>query len=306
MRHRGQRDSPRSPPHGKTPRCALVPRRPALFLFVALASLGAAASAQESHRGGPPAVSSGPPALPASAAAQAAGATLYQTHCALCHGARGEGGRGPVLALPILSRATDDATLLRIISGGIVGTEMPSSQLPSSQLAQLAAFVKTLGSIPPERVPGDAFRGAALYAGRGACASCHTLRGEGRAFGPDLTSIGRLRSAAHLRRSLTDPAAEVPQSSVPYRSDVSLPENFLFVRATTRDGRTFAGARLNEDAFSIQLREASGALHSFFKADLAALHKDRGFSPMPSYREVFSSAELDDLVAYLVSLRGQK
>lgn len=231
---------------------------------------------------------------------------LYQTHCALCHGARGEGGRGPVLALPTLSRATDDASLLRIISGGISGTEMPSSQLPPPQLAQLAAFVKSLGSLPPERVPGDATRGAALYAGRGACATCHTLRGEGRAFGPDLTTIGRLRSAAHLRRSLTEPAAEVPQSSVPYRSDVSLPENFLFIRATTRDGHTVAGTRLNEDAFSIQLREPSGAIHSFFKADLAALHKDRGFSPMPAYGEVFTATELDDLVAFLVSRRGQK
>ena len=281
-------------------------RCPALLLSAALAFLSLAAPAQEPHRAAPPAAPTGQTTLPSSAAARAAGAALYQTHCALCHGARGEGGRGPVLALPTLSRATDDATLLRIISGGISGTEMPSSQLPPPQLAQLAAFVKSLGSLPPERVPGDSSRGAALYAGRGACATCHTLRGEGRAFGPDLTSIGRLRSAAHLRRSLTDPAAEVPQSSVPYRSDVSLPENFLFVRATTRDGRTIAGARLNEDAFSIQVREASGAIHSLFKPDLAALHKDRGFSPMPSYRDVFTATELDDLVAFLVSQRGQK
>jgi putative heme-binding domain-containing protein len=283
-----------------------VPRRPALLLSAALTFLTPPAPAQESHRASAPTASNSQPALPTTSAARAAGATLYQTHCALCHGARGEGGRGPILALPILTRATDDAALLRIISGGIAGTEMPSSLLPAPQVAQLAAFVKTLGSRPPERVPGDPTRGAALYAGRGACATCHTLRGEGRAFGPDLTSIGRLRSAAHLRHSLTEPAAEVPQSSVPYRSDVSLPENFLFVRATTRDGRTIAGTRLNEDAFSIQLREPSGVIHSFFKADLAALHKDRGFSPMPAYGAVFTSAELDDLVAYLASLRGLK
>lgn len=244
--------------------------------------------------------------LPSAPGDRDAGGKFFQVHCALCHGPRGEGGRGPVLALPALSRATDDAALVRIIAGGIPGTEMPASLLRPAEIAQLAAFVKSLGEVPPEPLRGDPARGAALYAGRGACAACHAIRGEGRAFGPDLSDVGRLRSAAHLRRSLTAPAAEVPQSSVPYRADVSLPQNFLFVRAVTRDGATIAGVRLNEDAFSIQLREASGRVHSFFKAGLAALHKDRGFSPMPAYGEVFSAAELDDLVAYLASLRGQK
>ena len=132
------------------------------------------------------------------------------------------------------------------------------------------------------------------------------MHGRGSAFGPDLTAIGQRRGAAYLRRALLAPAAEVPQSSTPYRSDVSLPENFLFVRVVTRDGRTLAGARVNEDAFSLQLREQSGRVHSLFKSDLAELHKDRGFSPMPAYGEIFSAPELDDLVAYLASLRGQK
>ena len=56
--------------------------------------------------------------------------------------------------------------------------------------------------------------------------------------------------------------------------------------------------------FSIQLRDLTGAIHSFQKADLAELHKDKGMSPMPVYAAVFSPSELDDLVAYLVSLKG--
>ncbi|WP_414661042.1 c-type cytochrome [Horticoccus sp. 23ND18S-11] len=234
----------------------------------------------------------------------AAGRILFQRDCALCHGAQGEGGKGPTLAVPSLNRATDDAALLKVITGGVPGTEMPASRKTPEDIARLAAFVKSLGQLPVERLAGDPARGAQLYATKGACAQCHTLRGHGGAFGPDLTTIGRRRSAGYLRRALTDPAAEVPNSSTPYRSDVSLPENFLFVRAVTRDGRTLAGVRVNEDAFSLQLREASGRIHSVFKGELTALHKDRGVSPMPAYSGIFTPEELDDMVAYLASLRS--
>ena len=270
-----------------------------------LALAGLTLGAQESHRGSAAVTVSSHQPLPTSAADRAAGAKHFAVHCAFCHGGRGEGGKGPTLALPTLPRATDDAALVRIITTGLPGTEMPASRLSTGEIAQVAAFVRSLGELPPEPVRGDPARGAQLYATKGACATCHTIHGRGGAFGPDLTTIGRRRSAGHLRRALLEPSADVPQSAIPYRADVSLPENFLHVRVTTRDGRALAGVRLNEDAFSLQFRDASGRIHSVFKADLTALHKDRGFSPMPPYGDLFTPAELDDLVAHLVSLRGQ-
>ena len=53
-------------------------------------------------------------------------------------------------------------------------------------------------------------------------------------------------------------------------------------------------------------RDFSDLLYSFWKNELAELHKDWGKSPMPSYRSVFNAAELDDLVAYLAGLRGDQ
>jgi mono/diheme cytochrome c family protein len=61
---------------------------------------------------------------------------------------------------------------------------------------------------------------------------------------------------------------------------------------------------VNEDAFTLQVRELSGALHSFRKADVRSISKEPGASLMPSYRSRLSDAELDDLVAYLASLGG--
>lgn len=233
------------------------------------------------------------------------GESLFRSQCAGCHGPKGEGGSGPSLAAPALVRATSEELLVKIIADGIPGTEMPRSRLDREQIRQIALFVRRLGQLPPERVSGNAARGKQLYESKGFCAQCHTIDGRGGALGPDLTMIGLKRGARHLRESLTDPEADVPKSFSVFRSDASIPENYLQVRVVTRDGRRLSGARVNEDTFSIQFRD-SNRIHSFFKSDLAELHKDWGKSQMPSYRDEFSKEELDDVVAYLISLRGGK
>ena len=244
--------------------------------------------------------------LPAQQNDLAQGMRLFQVHCATCHGPQGEGGRGPTLALPKLSRAASDQLLFSLIKDGIPGTEMPGSRLVSEEIQSLAAYVRKLGQTPSEAVKGDATRGEQLYFTKANCNQCHALKGQGSAFGPDLTEIGLKRGAAHLRASLLDPEADVPKSFMLYRPGTSIPENFLQVRVVTQDGKRIKGVRVNEDTFTIQLREASGRVHSFFKSELSEVHKDWGKSPMPSYRNVYSKEELDDVVAFLLSLRGEK
>jgi cytochrome c oxidase cbb3-type subunit 3 len=235
----------------------------------------------------------------------AAGRRVYVAHCASCHGSEGEGGRGPTLAQPQLVRARDDNGLRRIIREGIAGTEMPRARLEANELAEVVAYVKALGERPREVPPGDPGRGRVLYhSDRGGCASCHSVAGRGGAIGPDLSDIGARRSVAYLRRALTDPGAEVPQSFNAFRNDVSLPLNYLFLRAVPRNGEAVAGVRVNEDTFSVQIRDLGGRVHSFAKAELAALEKLRGYSLMPP--APFAGPELDDLVAYLASLRSER
>jgi hypothetical protein len=64
------------------------------------------------------------------------------------------------------------------------------------------------------------------------------------------------------------------------------------------------GIRVNEDSFTIQLRDAGGRYHSFRKAELKDLVRLSGRTPMPSFEGQIGQAELDDLVAYLASLKG--
>jgi len=66
------------------------------------------------------------------------------------------------------------------------------------------------------------------------------------------------------------------------------------------------GIRVNEDVFWIHIRDASGAVHTLQKSELARLDRELDASLMPSYETRLSSAQLDDLIAYLATLRGAK
>ena len=90
--------------------------------------------------------------------------------------------------------------------------------------------------------------------------------------------------------SLVTPEADV---AVPYRA----------VQVTTKAGKSAAGIRLNEDDLSIQLRDSGNNLRSFLKDDLKDIRRDKP-SLMPAYGTTLNKKELDDLVAYLSSLRG--
>ena len=228
----------------------------------------------------------------ATAADLARGEQLFKGQCGGCHGPNGEGGRGAVLAQPRLRHAADDESLFRLIRDGVKGTEMPGAfTLTSREIWQLAAHVRRLGRLPPESVPGDAGRGGEVYRTKGNCAQCHIVRGEGGSFGPELTEIGARRNAAYLRASLVEPEAAVP-------------EGFLQVRAVTKDGRRILGVRLSEDTFTIHIRDLNGRIYSLVKQDLKELQKDFGKSPMPGFEGTLTPAEVEDLVAYLASLRG--
>ena len=161
------------------------------------------------------------------------------------------------------------------------------------EMKQVAAYVRSLGKVPQQPVPGNTTRGAGIYSGKGRCASCHSMKGEGGISGPDLAGIGGRRSAQYLRDSLVDPSAAVP-------------EGYLLVTVVTKDGRNVTGVRVNEDSFSLQIRDDSGRSYSFWKHEIAQVNKQRGKSPMPSYKGQLSEDELTDLVAHLASLKEEK
>lgn len=78
--------------------------------------------------------------------------------------------------------------------------------------------------------------------------------------------------------------------------------SYLVVRVVDASGREITGRRINEDTFTIQLRDVQNRPHSFRKAELRELHREKGQSLMPSFDGAFSLTELEGLVAYLTGL----
>jgi cytochrome c oxidase cbb3-type subunit 3 len=243
-------------------------------------------------------------AAPQSAADVGEGKKLFQGMCGRCHGIDGTGEEGPNLARPTLTRAADDESLRAIIRDGIPDRGMPRvRRMTDSELDQLVAYVRSLGRSPSATLSGNEQRGGEIYRRLG-CASCHIVQGQGSSFGPDLTEIGMSRGPSYLRQSFLGPAEMLPRGSspVPGRGFTE----YLPVHIVTSDGREVRGIRINEDPFSIQLRDTNNRFHSFKKSDLKQFDKEFGKSLMPSFRGRLTDTENEDLVAYLASLRGAK
>lgn len=232
-----------------------------------------------------------------------AGRDRYRVLCARCHGMLGEGGEGPSLKRPRLIYAPDDDSLKSVIGNGIPGTGMPANwALGPVELHQLAGYVKSLGLLEAEEMPGDAGRGRLVYEGKGNCAACHIVDGVGKGIGPELSEVGLRRNLDYLYRSVTNPSADQPKVTNRFRGTLN---EFLTVRAVSEYG-TYEGMRINEDEFSVQLRDLAGVTHSFEKAKLISYEKDFGHSLMPGYGAVLSAQETDDVVSYLMNLKGDK
>jgi putative heme-binding domain-containing protein len=222
-----------------------------------------------------------------------AGARLYAGACAACHGAKGDQVGTANLRTGRFRRAVSDQDLRGLITNGLPDAGMPPHRFTQPELAALVAFLRTMGSFDGRVVSlGDAAQGKLVFDGKGGCRRCHRVDGEGSRVAPDLSDIGAQRAASALERSLLDPASAMLPINRP-------------VRITTKDGRTISGRRLNEDTFTVQLIDDMENLVSVDKPDLRE-YTILETSPMPSYKSTLSQAEVADLVAFLVSLKGSE
>ena len=231
-----------------------------------------------------------------------AGARVFRNQCAICHGLDGTGEAGPDLTRREYRNANDDSRLFRLISRGISGTIMTDMRLSDRQAWRALAYLRTLQQqFRPQRLSGDPNRGRILFEGKGKCQNCHMINGSGGRLGPDLSDVGWQRAPRYLRESILNPSEEISPSSELF-ADGS--RRYWPVRATLSDGSVVDAVILNEDTYSIQIMDEDERLLSFRKANLTAIRKGE-VSTMPSYQETFSESELDDLIAYLASLRKE-
>jgi len=230
------------------------------------------------------------------------GAVLFRQECMFCHGVAARGGmRGPDLTTGLWNHGGTDTEMFETISRGVPGTAMPANKLTEDEIWQVVTYLRTLQQ-PTTVAAGDRSRGETLFFGTAArCASCHIVNGRGGRLGPELSTVGSARSRAYLVESIRDAGRQLtPNRS--FGDTIAL--KYDTVTAVTSDGRTIVGVPMNEDTFTVQLMDTSERVHSLQKSSLTSLrHEDR--SLMPSYdASRLSNSDLDDVVAYLQSLRS--
>lgn len=214
-----------------------------------------------------------------------AGKKLFASGCGACHGADGQGGRGPNLRAQVFWHPLDDDTLYKAIQKGIGGA-MPPANLPQDQAWQVVAFVRSLTAPAVENAPpGDAQAGEKLFWSAG-CSNCHGIRGKGGKLGPDLSTVGAMRAMPDLRDAIVDPDADGAQG---YRA----------VTVKLKNGQTLKGVARNRTNYSLQLQDAQGKLHLISMEDVAEMNVGHG-SPMPKdYAKKLTKEQINDLVSYL-------
>jgi cytochrome c oxidase cbb3-type subunit III len=219
------------------------------------------------------------------------GATLYGSKCVTCHGPQGDAIGGVNLRSGTFRNAVIDRDLERFIRTGSPAG-MPAFALDNAEMAGIIAYLRNMNAFDTAAVKtGDAARGRALFEGKGACTKCHRVGVTGSGSAPDLSDVGAARSAGSLRRSLVDPTSQMMPINRP-------------VRVVTKDGTIISGRRVNEDTYSLQIVDDRERFHSLVKGDLREYTISKT-SPMPSYTRTLSDEEMADVLAYLLSLKGQ-
>jgi putative heme-binding domain-containing protein len=178
------------------------------------------------------------------------------------------------------------------LSAALLGACTPLQAQEANVDAAHAQPAVTL-PVPRAQEAGDGAsgaRGKAIFEGKGACQSCHRVNALGSRVAPDLSSIGSTLSADAITKTLLDPNAALRPA---VRS----------VRAVTKDGKTVAGVRLNEDMYTVQLVDEQEHLRSLTKKDLRE-YTILTTARMPSYRDKLSTQEIADVVSYLRSLKN--
>jgi putative heme-binding domain-containing protein len=232
----------------------------------------------------------------------------FRINCAFCHGLSGRGGgRGPDLTKAQKRHGNADADLFRTISQGVPGTAMPAGTnggigvgMTEEEIWQVITYLRSVQVKAPEKPVGDAAHGKELFYGSARCGTCHMAEGKGGRLGPDLTMAGSVRSADSLVDSVRNPSRRLAPGIKEAAKE--FPQEYETVTVTTPDGKKITGVTMNEDNFSLQMMDADEKIHLFEKDKLKSFEKNRE-SLMPPYdAKMLSDKDLNDLVAYLLSV----
>lgn len=132
---------------------------------------------------------------------------------------------------------------------------------------------------------GDVRRGQAVML-RAGCLTCHSIGYNGGRFGPDLTNIGKVRTARDLIESIVYPSA-------------SLVRGYETLSVSTKSGTVFAGTVARENADEVVLNIAPQVQQHVARGEISQMNPVN-LSLMPQgFGDLLQRQDLADLVEFL-------
>ena len=215
---------------------------------------------------------------------------LFQNTCAVCHGLDGAGGEhAPPIDRGSAARSKSDSELARILRDGIPTRGMPPfNSLGDLKLRSILDYLRFLQAKSETRSnTGNPVLGQQIFFGKGGCADCHAMHGEGHFLSTDLSDFACDHDANDIRVVIASPQE---QEAAPRG----------LARVMTNSGQQFAGVIRNESNSSLQIQDTDGQFHLFMKYDLQSVERSLAPSMPGDYRNKLSTVEIEDLVSYIV------
>jgi len=166
-------------------------------------------------------------------------------------------------------------------SGRLVQQLLNRDRNKAAHLAELASVLDR----------GDVARGRqAFAAGKGTCDACHRIGGVGGQVGPDLSTIGRIRSGPDLLDAIAYPSNNIARGFDAYN-------------LTMADGRTYFGTVQRETPDTVYVTPVSGQPVPLARDQIRTMAPSPTSLMPPGLDAVLSRQELGDVIAYLRSLK---
>jgi putative heme-binding domain-containing protein len=216
------------------------------------------------------------------------GQSQFETSCAVCHGLDGGGGEhAPSIGRGSAAKSKSDPELVRILRDGLPEKGMPPfNSLGGLRLRSVVHYLRFLqAKNESQPVAGNPEHGRQLFFGQGECANCHAVHGDGHFLSTDLSDFALDHEPSDIRAAIINPKEEAPVHTLAH--------------VMTNTGQEFAGIIRNESNSSLQLQNADGQFYLLMKSALRSVKRSAA-PAMPDYRNRLSTAEIDDLVSYIV------
>jgi putative heme-binding domain-containing protein len=174
---------------------------------------------------------------------------------------------------------------------GIPETQRTRVEELLTRLAEnIARQRRQLAEFEPLLKDGDYVRGEKVFFEKAQCLTCHQVWGNGGRVGPDLTSIGSIRSGRDILESIVLPSSTIAQG-------------YDTLVVTTKDAESYTGVRVGKSDDPLVLRVASGAEVTLHANQIERLEPSK-LSVMPEgLLNTLTREEVRDLLGYLQGLK---